>query len=80
MAARTSWIRRPQQRFLALTCKYKYPEELGDLTPFEEKLISLNTAYGFITKFNLQRSHVEETKRPVEYIERYFSEERRCRG
>ena len=35
--------------------EYKYPRELRDLTPLEEKLISLNTAYGFITKFNIQR-------------------------
>ena len=34
-------------------CEYKYLEELRDITPLEEKLISLNTAYGFITKFNI---------------------------
>jgi hypothetical protein len=36
-------------------CEHRYPNELRDLTPLEEKLISLNAAYGFITKFNVQR-------------------------
>ncbi len=36
-------------------CEHRYPEELRELTPLEEKLISLNAAYGFITKFNVQR-------------------------
>ncbi|KAK3321747.1 hypothetical protein B0H66DRAFT_601230 [Apodospora peruviana] len=29
--------------------------KLQEITPFEEKLISLNAAYGFIIKFNIQR-------------------------
>ncbi|KAK0710682.1 hypothetical protein B0H67DRAFT_646120 [Lasiosphaeris hirsuta] len=41
---------------MLIGCEHKYPKELRDLTPLEEKLISLNTAYGFITKFNIQRS------------------------
>jgi hypothetical protein len=36
-------------------CEHRYPRELRELTPLEEKLISLNAAYGFITKFNVQR-------------------------
>jgi hypothetical protein len=36
-------------------CEHRYPGELRELTPLEEKLISLNSAYGFITKFNVQR-------------------------
>jgi hypothetical protein len=36
-------------------CEHRYPRELRELTPLEEKLISLNVAYGFITKFNVQR-------------------------
>ena len=39
---------------MLIGCEHKYPKELRDLTPLEEKLISLNTAYGFITKFNVQ--------------------------
>jgi hypothetical protein len=30
-----------------------FPEELKGLTPVEEKLISLNSCYGFITKYNI---------------------------
>lgn len=40
---------------MLIGCEHSYPKELRDLTPLEEKLISLNTAYGFITKFNIQR-------------------------
>ncbi|KAK8121490.1 Helitron helicase-like domain at N-terminus-domain-containing protein [Apiospora kogelbergensis] len=36
-------------------CEHRHPRELDELTPLEEKLISLNSAYGFITKFNIQR-------------------------
>jgi hypothetical protein len=36
-------------------CEHTYPAELRELTPLEEKLISLNAAYGFLTKFNVQR-------------------------
>ncbi len=36
-------------------CEHRYPKALRELTPLEEKLISLNAAYGFITKFNVQR-------------------------
>jgi hypothetical protein len=36
-------------------CEHRYPRELRELTPLEEKLISLNATYGFITKFNVQR-------------------------
>jgi hypothetical protein len=37
-------------------CEHRYPRELRELTPLGEKLISLNAAYGLITKFNVQRS------------------------
>jgi hypothetical protein len=33
-----------------LRCEHAYPEELKDLSPVEEKLIALNSCYGFITK------------------------------
>jgi hypothetical protein len=38
---------------ILIGCKHKYPKELRDLTLLKEKLIFLNTAYRFITKFNL---------------------------
>ncbi|EXU94845.1 helitron helicase-like domain protein [Metarhizium robertsii] len=33
-----------------LKCEHAYPEELKGLTPVEEKLIALNSCYGFFTK------------------------------
>ncbi|KAK8093144.1 PIF1-like helicase domain-containing protein [Apiospora kogelbergensis] len=39
----------------SIGCEHIYPKELEELAPLEEKLISLNAAYGFITKFNVQR-------------------------
>lgn len=38
---------------LHIGCEYRYLKELYELTPLEEKLISLNAVYGFITKFNI---------------------------
>jgi hypothetical protein len=32
-------------------CEHRYPEELKHLSPVEEKLIALNSCYGFITKY-----------------------------
>ncbi|KAM4067646.1 AAA domain-containing protein [Hirsutella rhossiliensis] len=36
-----------------LGCEHAYPDELKDLTPLEEKLISLNSCYGFVTKYSI---------------------------
>ncbi|KAH6874269.1 hypothetical protein B0T10DRAFT_552895 [Thelonectria olida] len=36
-----------------LGCEHMFPEELKGLTPVEEKLISLNSCYGFITKYSV---------------------------
>ncbi|KAH7461132.1 hypothetical protein FOMA001_g19195 [Fusarium oxysporum f. sp. matthiolae] len=36
-------------------CEHQYPEELDDLTPVEEKLIALQSAFGYITKFTVDR-------------------------
>lgn len=33
-----------------LACEHAFPEELKGLTPVEEKLISLNSCYGFLTR------------------------------
>ncbi|RYP15987.1 hypothetical protein DL765_005384 [Monosporascus sp. GIB2] len=40
---------------MLIGCEHRYPKELRGLTSLEEMLISLNAAYGFITKFNIQR-------------------------
>lgn len=36
-----------------LGCEHTYPDELKGLTPVEEKLIALNTCYGFITRYTV---------------------------
>ena len=36
-----------------LGCEHMFPEELKGLTPVEEKLIALNSCYGFITKYSI---------------------------
>ncbi|KAF6787320.1 hypothetical protein CMUS01_16460, partial [Colletotrichum musicola] len=36
-------------------CEHLFPPELADLTAVEEKLIALNSSYGFITRFNLPK-------------------------
>lgn len=36
-------------------CEHQYPEELDALTPVEEKLIALQSAFGYITKFTVDR-------------------------
>jgi hypothetical protein len=38
---------------VGLGCEHMFPEELKGLTPVEEKLISLNSCYGFITKYSV---------------------------
>ncbi|XP_044714668.1 ATP-dependent DNA helicase PIF1 [Hirsutella rhossiliensis] len=40
-----------------LGCEHAYPDELKDLTPLEEKLISLNSCYGFVTKYSIPGGH-----------------------
>lgn len=40
-----------------LRCEHVYPDELKDLTPVEEKLIALNSCYGFITKYSVVTGH-----------------------
>jgi hypothetical protein len=41
-----------------------FPEELKDLTPVEEKLIALNSCYGFIIKHSIADGHRQSTKYP----------------
>jgi hypothetical protein len=36
-----------------LRCMHKYPQELRDLTPIEERAISVNTPFGYITKLRM---------------------------
>jgi hypothetical protein len=49
-----------------LDCVHSYPDELRDLSPVEEKLISINTAFGIISRFSIERGLL----RGVEYRKR----------
>ncbi|PVH90605.1 hypothetical protein DM02DRAFT_607276, partial [Periconia macrospinosa] len=47
-----------------LRCEHAYPDELKDLSPVEEKLIALNSCYGFITRYNVSKGHRESATYP----------------
>ena len=47
-----------------LRCEHAYPDELKDLSPVKEKLIALNSCYGFITKYNVVKGHRESATYP----------------
>ncbi|KJZ70576.1 hypothetical protein HIM_10044 [Hirsutella minnesotensis 3608] len=38
---------------MAIGCEHRYPEELDDLFPVEERLIALHAPFGYITKFTV---------------------------
>jgi hypothetical protein len=47
-----------------LRCEHAFPEELKDLTPVEEKLIALNSCYGFITTYSVVKGRRQSTAYP----------------
>ena len=47
-----------------LRCEHVYPDELKDLSPVEEKLIALNSCYGFITKYSVSKGRRESATYP----------------
>ena len=47
-----------------LECEHMFPEELKGLTPVEEKLISLNSCYGFIARYAVQGGRRQSTAYP----------------
>ncbi|KID83958.1 arrestin domain-containing protein [Metarhizium guizhouense ARSEF 977] len=47
-----------------LGCEHTFPEELKDLTPVEEKLIALNSCYGFFTKHTIATERGEAANYP----------------
>jgi hypothetical protein len=47
-----------------LGCEHIYPDDLKGLTPVEEKLISLNSCYGFITKHSIESGHRQDMRYP----------------
>ncbi|KAL6359150.1 hypothetical protein LRP88_07367 [Fusarium phalaenopsidis] len=49
---------------LCYRCEHMFPEELKGLTPVEEKLIALNSCYGFITKYSIPEGHRQKVRYP----------------
>ncbi|KAJ4224602.1 hypothetical protein NW757_014334 [Fusarium falciforme] len=47
-----------------LGCEHMFPDELKDLTPVEEKLIALNSCYGFITEYSIPDGHRQSARYP----------------
>jgi hypothetical protein len=47
-----------------LGCEHMFPDELKGLTPVEEKLIALNSCYGFITKYSMPEGHRQSARYP----------------
>jgi hypothetical protein len=47
-----------------LGCEHMFPDELKGLTPMEEKLIALNSCYGFITKYSIPDGQRQSVRYP----------------
>ncbi|KAG6980204.1 hypothetical protein FocnCong_v009496 [Fusarium oxysporum f. sp. conglutinans] len=45
-------------------CEHMFPDELKDLTPVEEKLIAMNSCYGFVTRYSIPSSQKQTAKYP----------------
>jgi hypothetical protein len=41
-----------------------FPDELKDLTPVEEKLIAMNSCYGFVTRYSIPSSQKQTARYP----------------
>jgi len=62
---RRGTLSRAAQLHTQLGCEHMFPDELKGLTPVEEKLIALNSCYGFVTKYSIpkgQRQNVTYLK------------------
>ncbi|RKK60746.1 hypothetical protein BFJ69_g17203 [Fusarium oxysporum] len=45
-------------------CEHLFPEELKGLTPVEEKLVGLNSCYGFVTRYSIASSQKQSVGYP----------------
>jgi len=52
------------QLHVQLGCEHMFPNELKGLTPVEEKLIALNSCYGFITKYSIPKGQRQSASYP----------------
>ena len=57
-------LSRAAQLHSRLGCEHMFPDELKGLTPVEEKLIALNSCYGFITKYSIPKDHRQNVTYP----------------
>ncbi|PNP59973.1 hypothetical protein FNYG_14697 [Fusarium nygamai] len=47
-----------------IRCEHMFPDELKGLTPVEEKLIALNSCYGFVTRYSIASSQKQSARYP----------------
>lgn len=57
-------LSRAAQLHTQLGCEHTFPDELKRLTPVEEKLIALNSCYGFITKYSVPKGQRQNATYP----------------
>lgn len=57
-------LSRAAQLHSQLGCEHMFPDELKGLTPVEEKLIALNSCYGFITKYSVPKGQRQNVTYP----------------
>jgi len=57
-------LSRAAQLHIQFGCEHMFPDELKGLTPVEEKLIALNSCYGFFTKYSLPEDHRQNVTYP----------------
>jgi hypothetical protein len=57
-------LSRAAQLHSQLGCEHMFPDELKGLTPVEEKLIALNSCYGFLTKYSVPKGQRQNATYP----------------
>jgi hypothetical protein len=57
-------LSRAAQLHSQLGCEHMFPDELKGLTPVEEKLIALNSCYGFTTKYSVPKGQRQNVTYP----------------
>ena len=61
---RRGTLSRAAQLHTQLGCEHMFPDELKGLTPVEEKLIALNSCYGFVTKYSIPKGQRQNVTYP----------------
>jgi len=61
---RRGTLSRAAQLHTQLGCEHMFPDELKGLTPVEEKLIALNSCYGFMTKYSVPKGQRQNVTYP----------------